>query len=92
MSAFKEFWSVLAMPCNEATHQISGEMDHPLTPAKRFGLRLHLLYCDTCRHYRRHLRFLRELAREHGDTLTNAIPQNLSDAAKARIKEKLRES
>ena len=90
MSAFKEFWSALAMPCTEAIRTQSEELDHTLPTARRFGLRLHLLYCAACRRYGQHLRFLREAARQHADQLTAAVPQTLSDAAKARIKEKLK--
>ena len=92
MSALKDFWSALAMPCREATRAQSEEIDHTLPAAKRFGLRLHLLYCNACRRYGQHLRFLHDSARQHGDKLTAASPQNLSDAAKSRIKEKLRGS
>ena len=92
MSAFKDFWSALAMRCRDATRAQSEEIDHTLPAAKRFGLRLHLLYCNACRRYGQHLRFLHQSAREHGDKLTDAGPQNLSDVAKSRIKETLRGS
>ena len=90
MSAFKDFWSALAMPCREASRLQSEQLDHALSGAQRFGLRLHLLYCTACRRYGRHLRFLRHSIQENPDKLTGASPEKLSDAAKVRIKEKLK--
>jgi hypothetical protein len=34
--------------------------DRRLTPTKRLLVRLHLLFCDACSHFKRQLRVLRE--------------------------------
>ena len=64
-------------------------LDHPLSPAKRLGLWLHLLICKWCRRYGKQIRFLREAAHEHGEELTAPAPQQLSPGARERIKRKL---
>ena len=61
-------------------------LDHPLSPAKRLGLWLHLLICKWCRRYGKQIRFLREAAHEHREELTEAAPQQLSAGARERIK------
>ncbi len=64
-------------------------LDHPLSPAKRLGLWLHLLICKWCRRYGKQIRFLRETAHEHHPELTEAAPQQLSADACKRIKQNL---
>jgi hypothetical protein len=77
--------------CREAVRAQSEALDHPLPPARRFGLWLHLLICKWCRRYGRQIRFLREAAHEHDETLAEGAPQNLSPEARERIKQHLRE-
>jgi hypothetical protein len=46
--------------CKDASRLISQMQDQRLTPAKRWLVRLHLLFCDACRHFVKQLRVLRE--------------------------------
>jgi Putative zinc-finger len=48
------------IPCKDASRLISQMQDQRLTPRKRWLLRLHLLFCDACRHFERQLAVLRE--------------------------------
>ena len=75
--------------CRDAARAQSAMLDHPLPPAKRLGLWLHLLICKWCRRYGKQIRFLREAAQEHGEELTEAAPQQLSAGARERIKRRL---
>ncbi len=68
----------------------SDALDQSLSPAKRMGLRLHVLICKWCRRYGEQIRFLSEAARKHPDELAAAVPQKLSDEARDRIKRRLR--
>ncbi|WP_308446416.1 zf-HC2 domain-containing protein [Chitinimonas sp. BJYL2] len=52
------------MNCQQATHRVSEGMDRPLGMRERLQLRLHLLLCANCRHFRRQLVFLRQAARQ----------------------------
>ena len=75
-----------APSCKEATRWQSEGLERPLSPARRVGLRLHLLICKWCRQYGNQIRFLRRAAREHPEKLTQAAPPNLSPEARERIK------
>jgi len=79
----------LSPTCREASKLQSEALDHPLPPLRRMGLRLHLLICKWCRRYGRQIRFLRQGAGEHSEELTQAVPQQLSSDARARIKQRL---
>jgi hypothetical protein len=62
----------------------------PLPPARRFGLRFHLLLSTWCRRSGRQLRFLRAAAHDHSEELANAAPQGLAPEARERLKQSLR--
>jgi len=79
----------LAPSCREAARAQSEALEHPLPPAKRFGLRLHLLMCRWCRRYGEQIRFLRHAAHKHTDKQTEAMPQTLSPEARERLKRAL---
>ena len=81
----------LAPDCREASRAQSERLEHPLPPAKRFGLRLHLLLCKWCRRYGKQIRFLRTAADAHPEKFTEAAPEKLSDGARERIKRRLQE-
>jgi hypothetical protein len=79
----------LSLNCREASRAQSEQLDHPLPPATRIGLWLHLLICKWCRRYGRQIRFLRHAAHEHSSEMTDAAPQQLSVEARDRIKQRL---
>jgi len=81
--------AALAPSCREAARIQSEALEHSLSPAKRFGLRLHLLMCRWCRRYGEQIRFLHHTAREHEIKQTEAMPQTLSPAARDRLKRAL---
>lgn len=81
--------AALAPSCREAARTQSEALDHPLPPAKRFGLRLHLLMCKWCRRYGQQIRFLHHAAHEHEIKQAEASPQTLSPEARERLKRAL---
>ena len=78
--------------CREALRLPSEALDHPLPPARRHGLWLHLLLCKWCRFYGQQIRWLRRAAQEHPDQLAQTTAAQLSPAARDRIRQKLRAS
>jgi len=80
----------LSPNCREAARAQSEALDHPLPPARRLGLGLHLLICKWCRRYGKQIRFLRRAAHEHDEQLAESVPENLSAEARERIKQQLR--
>ena len=76
--------------CREALRLQSEALDHPLPPARRGGLWLHLLLCKWCRFYGHQIQWLRRAAQEHPEHLAQAAEGQLSPAARERIRQKLR--
>jgi len=89
MSDLKTGFRSLLPACNDVSHLQSEALDTTLPPLKRFGLWLHLLICKWCRRYGHQLRFLRDAAHNNSERLTETVPQNLSPAARERIKQRL---
>ncbi len=53
--------------CKEVSELLSQRQDRPLRWSERVGLRMHLLLCDGCRHFRNQLEFLRTAVRRYRD-------------------------
>jgi hypothetical protein len=83
-------FAALSPNCQEAVRLQSEALDHPLSSMERLGLRLHLVLCKWCRRYGKQIRLLRDAAHEHPEQLADAVPQELSAAAKERIRLSLR--
>lgn len=82
-------FGALSLSCRDAARLQSEALDTKLCFSKRLGLRLHLLICKWCRRYGRQIRFLHDAAGEHSESLTDAVPQQLSPEARERIKQQL---
>ena len=82
----------LSPNCKQSVRLQSAALDGKLPFRQRLGLRIHLMLCQWCRRYGKHIRFLRAAAREHGAE-EQVLPQRtLSAEARERIKRKLQES
>ncbi|HEV2695829.1 MAG TPA: hypothetical protein VG347_23270 [Verrucomicrobiae bacterium] len=79
-----------SLDCREAARVQSEALDHPLPISKRIGLWLHLFICKWCRRYGQQIRFLRKTAQKYPDALGESAAQQLSPAARNRIKQKLK--
>jgi len=79
----------LSPSCREAARLQSQVLDHPLPIRQRIGLRVHLMLCKWCRRYGKQIRWLRTVAYDHAEELSEAAPQRLSAEARERIKQRL---
>ncbi len=75
------------LSCRQAAARLSRELEEPLPPRARLGLRWHLLMCRLCRAYGEQLRFLRGACR--GAAEPQGSEAALGAQARARIKEAL---
>lgn len=81
----------LTPSCREAARLQSAALDQPLRLGPRLGLRIHLALCKWCRRYGHQINFLRAVARHPDATDHSLPPQQLSAAARDRIKHRLHE-
>lgn len=81
----------LSPGCREATRLRSHALHEELSIPQRLGLRVHLLLCQWCRRYWKQIQFLRDAAHEYPDKIAGPLLQKLSDQARERIKQKLRD-
>ena len=72
--------------CPEATRLSSERLDRPLGFAERARHRFHLLICASCRRYASQMKALRRLL---GDCREEAPGEGLSEAAKARMRDRM---
>jgi hypothetical protein len=80
------------LSCKEVSRLVSESLDRELPFRQRVPLRLHLLMCSLCSHFRRQLLFLRGAARSFGKAgAADKLPAHirLSPTARARIKHAL---
>jgi hypothetical protein len=82
--------AALSPNCRQASRLQSETLDHKLPVLQHLGLRIHLLLCKWCRRYGRQIRFLRAAAHEHPDELVEPARQKLPEAARERMKQRLR--
>lgn len=82
--------AALSPSCRQASRLQSEALDHKLPILQRIGLRIHLFLCKWCRRYGKQIRFLRDAAHDHSDELVEPAPQKLPDAARERMKQRLR--
>lgn len=81
----------LSPTCQEAARLISDARERQLPAIDRIGLRLHLAICGACRRYKRGLEYLSRLLQSKAALDTVSDEARLSDAAKARMQEKISE-
>jgi hypothetical protein len=77
--------------CRDVTQKVSQSMDGTLPISHRLAVRMHLMMCRYCARFQRQLLILRKLSRaEDQYRASDKTPENLPEATKRRIKEKLR--
>ena len=77
--------------CHEVTRLTSEGRDHPQSLAVRIRLAVHRFFCKWCARYARQLDLLHDASRKLPEHLEEAGANPLDQAAKARLKQKLRE-
>jgi hypothetical protein len=53
------------LSCKETALLVSQSCDRRLSWRERLAVRLHLVFCDACTHFRRQMDFLRDVVRRH---------------------------
>jgi len=87
MNSFLKTLRELSPNCRAAVRLQSEALDHPLSRSQRIGLRIHLALCVWCMRYGKHLKILRDTARQ---CEPDSEPERaLSPQAKERIKRAL---
>ena len=82
--------AALSPSCRQASRLQSEALDHKLPILQRIGLRIHLCLCKWCRRYGKQIGFLRDAAHDHSDEFVEPSPHKLPDAARERMKQRLR--
>jgi len=82
--------AALSPNCRHASRLQSESLDHKLPILQHIGLRIHLLLCKWCRRYGKQIRFLRDAAHDHAGELVEPARRKLPDAARERVKQRLR--
>lgn len=77
------------LTCKDASHLISRAQDRPLGFRERFGLRMHLLLCESCRRFEQQMRLLRIAMQAMRDKFTVDDQVELPAEARERIRQRL---
>jgi hypothetical protein len=80
----------LSPSCKTAARLQSEALDHKLTFRQQLGLRVHLMLCKWCSRYGKQIAFVHNVAHSHPGEVTTAVPHQLSDAARERIRKQIR--
>ncbi len=67
--ALREFLAILNRPCREHTEIYSRALDGEQRRIAMIGVRIHMLYCKSCRRFNTQMRRLRALTSRLGDEL-----------------------
>jgi hypothetical protein len=84
--------AALSPSCRQASRLQSETLERKLSASQRLGLRIHLLVCKWCRRYGAQVRFLHEAAHKHPEEVLEPASQKLPDAARERIRQRLRDN
>ncbi|MDP2786826.1 MAG: zf-HC2 domain-containing protein [Pseudomonadota bacterium] len=80
------------LTCKDASHLISERLERPLGFQERWGLRMHLWICVSCRQFVRQLTLMRLALRKLGERAkADAAGAELSPEARERIRKALAE-
>lgn len=94
LNKIKQAMGALSPSCREAVRLQSEVMERPLSPARRLGLKIHLVLCKWCRRYGEQIRFLRSASQrlpDHSPASSAVLPpearqriqRNLDEARKS---------
>jgi hypothetical protein len=73
------------------TRLSSERLDHPASLGMRLRMGIHYFMCSWCRRYARQLKFLHRAAPDTENSAPEEARQCLSDEARERIKQRLRD-
>ena len=78
--------------CEEMSRLVSESFEQPLSWKVKCRMRLHFVICVWCKRYAKHLKFLHQAANGLEAHLSEPSRNELSPAARERIKARIRES
>jgi len=81
----------LSPSCKTVARLQSEALEHKLTLSQQWGLRIHLILCKWCNRYGKQIAFIQAVAQSHPDEVSVPVPEQLSEAARKRIQQKLRD-
>ena len=94
MSRPNAVWRLLNSSCQEMTRLASESIDRDPRPLERIALRLHVLYCASCRRYARQIAQLRNALRGLSERVEDdclspgvALPDEVRDRIKKALEE-----
>jgi exonuclease VII large subunit len=76
--------------CREVARLLSREQEAPLPWITRLRMKIHLRFCQLCQRYREQLQMVHRLVRGLAEREARDESEQLSDEAKARIREALK--
>jgi hypothetical protein len=80
------------LTCKDASHLISQRLERPLPFRQRWGLRMHLWLCASCRQFERQMDLMRLALRKLGERAkADAASMELPPEARERIRKALAE-
>lgn len=71
--------------CKKVSHLVSEAMDRDISPARRIGIKFHLMMCRYCWRYERQLKTIRQLVRKSAEDKISPT-HTLSDEKKRHLK------
>lgn len=75
--------------CKEASRLISDAQERPLSLVEKFNVYIHLLICESCINYNKHLKFIRKAIISVKDKAPMKSEIGMSDSARDRIRQQL---
>ncbi len=92
MNHLQSFWRILTLHCHGAAELTSRKMDETLPTSDKVALAVHVAICKSCRGFQQQLHVMRNALHRMTDASTEEFQTaTLSDAAKARIVQAMRE-
>ena len=91
MKLFSAIKLILTLRCEESSRLVSEALDRELSWSERYAVRTHRMICSSCRRLKHQLDFVREAARNAGQS-EPPLTHQLSAASRAKILEAVRSS
>ncbi len=93
MNRLQTFWRILSLHCHDAAELTSRRMDETLPTSDKVALAMHVAICKSCRSFQQQLHVMRSaLQRMTEPSAEEFQTAALSEAAKARIVQAMREA
>ena len=88
--AIKGVMLILMLDCEESARLTSESFDRPLTRCERWALKIHQTCCRSSHRVARQMEMVAEAMKQPEAQQLASVSENLSDEARERIRERLR--